>query len=239
MHERVAVGDIISISAPRNHFPLQPRAMHHLLVAGGIGVTPLIAMARELQSTGASFELQYFARSIEHTAFHALLSQPEYRGKVIFHYAVEPDRLHDYLHKLLRQRRDGAHLYLCGPRPFMDLVEDIAAASWPPESIHIEHFGADPMASAGRSEPFEITLARRGGSYTVPADKSIATVLAENGIGSVTSCEQGVCGTCVTGVLKGTPDHRDAFLTEGERKACDKIMVCVSRSRGGGLVLDI
>ena len=239
LHERVSVGDILSVSAPRNHFPLQPRASHHLLMAGGIGVTPLIAMARELQSTGASFELQYFTRSIEHTAFHDLLSRPEFRGKVTFHYAVEPDQLHEYLHKLLRQRREGAHMYLCGPRPFMDLVEDIAAPSWPPDTIHIEHFGADPMASAGPSEPFEITLARTGGTYTVAADKSIATVLAENGIIAVTSCEQGVCGTCVTGLLKGTPDHRDAFLSASERKACDKIMICVSRARGGGLVLDI
>ena len=239
LHERVAVGDILSVSAPRNHFPLQPRAAHHLLVAGGIGVTPLIAMAGELQSAGASFELQYFTRAIEHTAFHDLLSRPEFHGKVTFHYAVEPDRLHDYLHKILRQRREGAHMYLCGPRPFMDLVEDIAAPSWPPETIHIEHFGADPMASAGPSEPFEITLARNGGTYIVPADKSITTVLAENGIATVTSCEQGVCGTCVTGLLKGTPDHRDAFLSAAERKACDKIMVCVSRARGGGLVLDI
>ena len=239
LHERVAVGDVLSISAPRNHFPLQPRATHHLLVAGGIGVTPLIAMARELQSSGASFELQYFSRSIEHTAFHELLSRPEFRGKVTFHYAVEPDRLHEYLHKLLWQHREGAHLYLCGPRPFMDLVEDIAAASWPPETIHIEHFGADPMASAGPSEAFEITLARSGGTYTVAADRSIAAVLVENGIATMTSCEQGVCGTCVTGLLKGMPDHRDAFLSENERKSCDKIMVCVSRARAGGLVLDI
>ena len=239
MHERVALGDVLSISAPRNHFPLQPRATHHLLVAGGIGVTPLIAMARELQSSGSSFEMQYFVRSIEHTAFHELLSGPEFCGKVTFHYALEPERLHEYLHKVLWRYRDGAHLYLCGPRPFMDLVEDIAAASWPPESIHIEHFGADPMASAGPCEAFDITLARSGGTYTVQADKSIAATLAENGIASVTSCEQGVCGTCLTGLLKGTPDHRDAFLTEGERKACDKIMVCVSRARGGGLVLDI
>ena len=239
MHERVAVGDILSISAPLNHFPLQPRATHHLLVAGGIGVTPLIAMARELRSSGASFELQYFARSIEHTAFHEMLSGPEFRGKVTFHYAVEPERLHEYLHKVLWQHRAGAHMYLCGPRPFMDLVEDIAAATWPPESIHIEHFGADPMASAGPREAFDITLARSGGTYTVPADMSIAAVLAENGIANVTSCEQGVCGTCLTGLLKGTPDHRDAFLTDGERKSCDKIMVCVSRARGGGLVLDI
>jgi ferredoxin-NADP reductase/uncharacterized iron-regulated membrane protein len=239
MHERVVEGDVLSISAPRNHFPLAPRAGHHLLVAGGVGITPLLSMARHLLGTGASFELQYFARSVDDMAFHQLLSQPEFHGKVIFHYAIERHRLHEYLHRVLWQRRDGAHLYLCGPRPFMELVESTAAATWPPESIHIEYFGADPAASAGESRPFEITLARSGGSYMVPAGKSILHLLGEQGIEVPCSCEQGVCGTCLTGVLKGTPDHRDAFLSESERKTGKKIMLCVSRAKTERLVLDL
>jgi ferredoxin-NADP reductase len=239
LHEEVNEGDTLSISAPRNHFPLDPSAKHHLLLAGGIGVTPLLCMARHLQRTGASFALQYFTRSIEHTAFHDVLSQPEFRGKVAFHYSVEPERLHEYLHKLLWHRPDGAHLYVCGPRPFMDLVEATAASTWPPEAVHIEYFTADPMASAGPREAFEITLARAGGTYTVPADKSIVDVLTENGIENMTSCSQGVCGTCLTGVLEGTPDHRDVYLSEAERRACDKIMLCVSRAKSKTLVLDL
>src|SRR5262249_41732262 len=148
MHDRIDEGDILHISPPRNHFPLAPRAKHHLLVAGGIGITPLVAMARHLQSVGASFSLHYFTRSIRHTAFHDLLSQPGFLGKVAFHYAIEPDRLHDYMHKLLWHRPEEGHLYVCGPRPFMDLVEDTAAANWPPEAIHVEYFVADPMAQA-------------------------------------------------------------------------------------------
>ncbi len=239
MHDTVEEGEELYISAPRNHFPLEASAKHHLLLAGGIGVTPLLCMARHLQKTGASFALHYFNRSIAHTAFHDVLSQPEFRGKIFFHYAVEPDRLHEYLHKLLWHRPEGAHMYLCGPPPFMDLVETTAASTWPPEAIHVEYFTADPLASAGPREPFQITLARSGGTYTVPADKSIVAVLSEQGIQNMTSCEQGVCGTCVTGVLEGEPDHRDVFLSQAERKACDKIMVCVSRAKSERLVLDL
>lgn len=239
LHERVAEGDTLEVMAPRNHFPIEPSAAHHLLLAGGIGITPLLSMARHLQATGASFELQYFTRSVKFTAFHELLSRPAFSGKVNFHYALDPQSLRTYLHALLRRRPEGAHLYACGPRPFMNLIEDVASAAWPPEAIHMEFFAADPLASSGPRQPFEVTLARAGASYTVPAEKSIIQVLAEHGVRVSNSCEQGVCGTCVTGVLEGTPDHRDAFLSERERKACDKMMLCVSRAKSERLVLDL
>jgi vanillate O-demethylase ferredoxin subunit len=239
LHERVAAGQTLTITAPRNHFPLERKARHHLLLAGGIGITPLLSMARHLQKSGASFELKYFTRSIRHTAFHDELSGPGFAGKVDFHYALDPDSLRLYLHKLLRERRQGAHLYACGPRPFMNLVQDIASASWPPQAVHMEFFSADPLASSGACRPFEIELARSRATYTVPAEKTILQVLAEHGIDVVNSCAQGVCGTCVTGVLGGAPDHRDAFLSEKERKACDKMLLCVSRAKTERLVLDL
>jgi vanillate monooxygenase ferredoxin subunit len=239
IHERIAEGDVISISAPRSHFALDPSAKHHLLLAGGIGITPLLSMARELQRSKRSFALQYFARTIAHTAFHAFLSRPEFRGKVSFHYAVDPTVLRLYLHKLLWHRPDAAHLYVCGPRPFMDLVEEIASANWPPHTIHAEYFSADPMAFAGPRVPFEVKLALAGGTYRVDADKTIVGALGEHGIEIPTSCQQGVCGTCVTGLLDGEADHRDAFLTDAERRAGDKIMPCVSRAKSEVLVLDL
>jgi ferredoxin-NADP reductase len=239
LHERVAEGDTLLVMAPRNHFPVEPSAKHHLLLAAGIGITPLVSMARHLQGAGSSFELQYFTRSVKCTAFHDALSEPRFSGKVNFHYSMDPPSLRIYLHSLLRRRPDGGHLYACGPRPFMNLVEDVAAAAWPPEAIHMEFFSADPLASSGPRNAFEIALARAGASYTVPAEKTILQVLAEQGIKVSNSCEQGVCGTCVTGVLEGTPDHRDAFLSERERKACDKMMLCVSRAKSGRLVLDL
>jgi vanillate O-demethylase ferredoxin subunit len=239
MHERVSEGDVLSISPPRNHFPLDPSAKHHLLLAGGIGITPLLSMARQLQESHRSFAVQYFTRGIAHTAFHAVLSRPEFRGKVSFHYAVEPAALRLYLHKLLWHRPDAAHLYVCGPRPFMDLVEEIAAANWPPHTMHAEYFSADPMAFAGPRVPFDVQLALSGGTYRVDAGKTIVDALAEHGIEIPTSCQQGVCGTCVTGLIEGEADHRDAFLTDAERRAGDKIMPCVSRARDRLLVLDL
>jgi vanillate O-demethylase ferredoxin subunit len=237
--ERVKEGDVLSISAPRNHFPLDPNATHHVLIAGGIGITPLLSMLRHLEAQRGSFELHYFARSIEQMAFHDELSRPQLKGKVDFHYAIERERLGEYLHKLLWKRVDGAHVYVCGPSPFMEAVEAAAAHAYPPDAVHREYFRADPLASAGPSEPFEIALARSGCSYTVPSGKSIVNVLAENGIPTMTSCEQGVCGTCLAGVLEGVPEHRDVYLSDAEKKSCTKIMMCVSRAQTPRLVLDI
>ena len=239
MHERVKEGDRLTISAPRNNFALEPAASHHLLLAGGIGITPLLSMARSLQEFGASFELQYFSRSIPHTAFHDALAAPRYRGKAAFHYALEPEAVRAYLRKLLWHRREGAHLYLCGPRAFMDLVEQTAAPTWPPEAVHLEYFSADPASLAGPRETFRVRLARSGGEYEIPAGQTIVQALAAQGFQIVTSCEQGVCGTCLTGLLEGTPEHRDVFLTDQERQAGDKIMPCVSRAKGDILVLDL
>ena len=239
MHERIKEGAELGISKPRNNFALVAGASHHLLVAGGIGVTPLISMARHLLAAGASFELQYFSRSIQHTAFHELLSAPEFKGKVAFHYALEPESVRAYLRKLLWRRADGSHLYLCGPGPFMNLVETTAAATWPPDAVHLEYFSADPASLAGPRDTFKVRLARAGGEYVVSADQSIVQALAANGVTVETSCEQGVCGTCLTGLLEGIPDHRDVFLTDAEKKAGGKIMPCVSRSMSATLVLDL
>lgn len=239
MHERVAVGETLMVAGPRNHFPLERSAKHHQLLAAGIGITPLLAMAKHLAASNASFRLHYFTRAVKHTAFHDVLSAPEFLGKVDFHYALDPESLHTYLHKLLRDRPEGAHLYMCGPRPFMNLVEDIASTTWPPETVHLEYFSADPAASAGPRAAFEVELARSHKVCTVPAEKTILEVLAEQGVNVVSSCAQGVCGTCITGLLGGEPDHRDAFLSEKERNECDKIMLCVSRAKSQRLVLDL
>jgi vanillate O-demethylase ferredoxin subunit len=196
-------------------------------------------MARHLLAAGREFQLLYFARSIEYTAFHDVLSAPEFQGKVHFHYALDPEGVRAYLRKLLWHRPEGAQLYLCGPKPFMDLVEETAVTTWPPESVHLEYFSADPNALAGPRSEFEVSLARSGGTYTIPEDKSIVEVLGENGITIEVSCEQGICGTCLTGVLQGVPDHRDMYMTEEEHAACDKMTPCVSRAKTQKLVLDL
>ncbi len=239
MHTQVKPGDVIKIDGPRNNFELRHSVKPTLLVAGGIGITPLLSMAQHLLASGNDFSLQYFSRSIAHTAFHDLLSQPQFVGIVAFHYATEPDAVRAYLRKLLWHRTDGAQLYLCGPRPFMDLVEETASHTWPPEAVHLEYFTADPTSLAGPRDTFRVRLARSGGEYTIPADKTIVAALAEHGITIETSCEQGICGTCLTGLIGGTPDHRDVFLTDEERAAEDKILPCVSRAASDVLVLDI
>jgi vanillate O-demethylase ferredoxin subunit len=239
LHERVHAGDTLVIGTPRNNFALAADASHHLLLAGGIDITPLLAMARHLVATGGSFQLVYFSRSIAHTAFRDALSAPEYRGRVTFHYALEPEQVRAYLRKLLWEHAPGAHLYLCGPRPFMDLVETIAAPTWAPSTVHLEYFSADPAALAGPSAGFVVKLARHGGEFTVPEGRTIIEVLAENGVAVDTSCEQGVCGTCITGVLEGEPDHRDIFLTDEEKRAGDRMTICVSRAKSARLVLDL
>lgn len=232
-------GATLAVSAPRNHFPLHAAARHHLLLAGGIGVTPLLSMARHLQGSGGSFALHYFTRSPAATAFQETLSADEYAGRVNFHYALEPESVRAVLEELLRERPEGAHLYVCGPARFMQLVHEAAAVAWPPEAVHSEHFAADPAAGAGPRAAFEVTLARSGGTFQVPADASILQLLGDIGVEVESSCEQGVCGTCLTRVLEGEPDHRDVFLTDAERKSGDKMLVCVSRAKSRHLVLDI
>jgi vanillate O-demethylase ferredoxin subunit len=239
MHERVKEGDSVEVGEPRNSFRLKSHTGPTLLIAGGIGITPILSMALHLLHAGKEFSLHYFTRSIAHTAFHNLLSERRFLHKVAFHYATEPDAVRAYLRKLLWHRIPDAELYLCGPRPFMDLVESTAAATWPPEAVNLEYFSADSAALSGQRDSFVIRLARTGGDYSVEADQSIVQVLRAAGADIQTSCEQGVCGTCLTGVLSGTPDHRDVFLSDEEREAGDKIMCCVSRSKSDILVLDL
>jgi vanillate O-demethylase ferredoxin subunit len=239
MSEGLKPGDLIEISAPRNHFALAPDASHSVLLAGGIGITPLLAMARQLAAAGARFELHYFTRSPAYTAFRALLSAAPFAGKVHLHFGLEPDQLAVLLRQLIGVRPDGAHLYLCGPTPFMEMVRASAAPAWPNHAVHLEYFVADPAVESGPRESFQVKLARSGAVYDIPADKSIVQVLAEHGIVVDVSCEQGVCATCLTRVLEGTPDHRDVILTDEEKQAGDQMTICVSRSKSPLLVLDL
>ena len=233
----LAPGDCLEISQPRNNFELVEGARRYLLFAGGIGITPILAMVRELERRGADYHLHYFARSPGHTAFHVDLSAPAFAAKVSFHHAVGPEELRPLLLDLVRPAEEGVHLYLCGPRPFMDAVQDRAMLCVPLHAIHREYFSADPMA-APRGE-FEVELARSGKKFLVPADTSLLEVLNCNGIEIEYSCQEGICGTCLTHVLDGEPDHRDSFLSEPEQRSGDKMLVCVSRSKTPKLVLQL
>ena len=239
MHEIMQVGDIIEISKPRNNFPLDANADHSLLLAGGIGITPILSMAKQLHALGKPFELDYFIRSKNQAAFYDYLSSNEYQGKVIFKEGMEPVELREYLITRLKDRSGNAHLYLCGPRPFMDLIVEIASRYWPANSIHLEFFSAGEEVTKQQRGEFQIQLKQSDLILDVPEGKTIIEVLASNDIDVPTSCEQGVCGTCITRVISGEPDHKDVYLMDDEKEANDKICICISRSKSKLLVLDL
>lgn len=237
MHDRVQAGDTLTIAGPRNTFGLAPAARASLLVAGGIGVTPLLAMARQLHRAGAPFALHCFARSAEHLAFSEALDA--LGPSVTRHFALDNAATLATVRQLLAGRRDGEHLYACGPGPMLEAA--IAAArglGWPDDAVHCEYFSNDRAAAAADGS-FTVVLARRGLTVTVPADQSLLETLRGHGVAVDSSCEQGVCGTCFTKVLDGVPDHRDVFLTGQERDSGACMMLCVSRAKSAVLVLDL
>ncbi len=239
LHQQVQPGDVLRISAPKNHFPLHTPARRSLLLAGGIGVTPLLAMAETLSRNGSEFSLHYCARSAQQMAFAAQLSSSAYASRVQFHFddAAAEQRLD--LARTLAAPAPGTQLYVCGPRGFMDAVLATARAQgWPEAQLHWEYFGAE-VATQARDAAFQVQLASSGQVIDVPAHQSVAQALAAAGVALMTACEQGVCGTCLTRVLAGTPEHRDSYLTPEERAANDQFLPCCSRAQTASLTLDI
>lgn len=241
LHGGVAPGAALEVGAPRNLFALAPEAPEHLLFGAGIGITPLLNMAYALNAQGARYTLHYFARSAADAAFTGLLAQAPFAANVRFHYGVAPDALDATLAACLDGAEAGgaAHVYTCGPAPFMDRVVARASAARPADAIHLEHFKADPVAPAGEDHAFELKLASSGQLLAVPAGASIVDVLAQVGIHIDTSCREGICGTCIVPVLAGEPDHRDHCLSKKEKAAGDQICACVSRARSAQLVVDL
>ena len=230
---------MLHISAPKNHFPLAHEAAHSVLMAGGIGVTPVLCMAERLAISGSSFEMHYCTRSPERTAFRQRISESPYAPKVQFHFDDGPEGQKLQLHRLLSPVRPGTHLYVCGPKGFMDwLLGAARSAGWPEAQLHYEFFGAEVVKSE-HDESFEVRLASSGKVVTVPKDRTIVQALAAIGVEIATSCEQGVCGTCLTRVLEGEPEHKDMYLTPEEQAANDQLTPCCSRSKSPLLVLDL
>ena len=239
MHERVAEGDLLRISAPRNHFPLAHGASHSILLAGGIGVTPILCMAERLAVTGAPFDMHYCVRSPDRAAFRERIERSSFASQVAFHFDDGDEGQKLQLGTVLAGLRPGVHLYVCGPKGFMDWVLGTArAAGWPEDQLHYEFFGAE-IAKSDSDERFEVKLASSGRIVVVPKDQTVVEALAAAGVEVATSCEQGVCGTCLTRVLEGEPDHKDMYLTPEEQALNDQFTPCCSRSRSPMLVLDL
>lgn len=238
MHDRLHEGDVVRISEPKNHFPLV-HSTRTLLFAGGIGVTPILCMAERLASLGADFEMHYSTRSRNRTAFFDRISASAYAGRVHFHFDDGPAEQKLDLPRLLASPDAGTHVHVCGPAGFIDYVTGTAKQQgWPERQVHLEYFGAPQQASGGNTE-FEVQIASTGRRYVVPPDKTALRVLEENGIAIPMACEQGVCGTCLTRVLDGIPDHRDVYLTDDERAKNDQFAPCCSRAKSRALVLDL
>lgn len=235
LHE-LRVGDVVQISEPRNLLGIHPDASHHVLVAAGVGITPMLSIARYLDLHGRDFDLHYFARSREDAAFIGLLEE-KCPQKLHAHLGVGRERHEAILSEALQDLPADTHLYMCGPGPFMDMVQARAEQVLPEEAIHKEVFEATDQPDASENSSFEVEFEDR--VYTVPPDRSIVEVLQEEASAEIdTSCEEGICGTCIMMVLAGEPEHRDNVLTKAEKAANEQITTCVSRARTDRLVLD-
>ncbi|WP_028223128.1 PDR/VanB family oxidoreductase [Paraburkholderia oxyphila] len=242
MHDSVTLGSRLTVTAPLNHFPLNEAAAHSVLVAGGIGVTPLLSMVRRLCELGLSWDFYYCARVPARAAFLreleelATASYPKGRLHCVFD--GEPGATSLNLDDVLAGHRSDSDFYCCGPVPLMDAFS-ATFAGLPPERVHVEYFKAPAAATVGEGAAFTVRLSRQGKTFVVPPNRSILDVLKENGVPMLSSCQQGICGTCETRVVEGVPDHRDHVLTPEERASNQTMMICVSRCKGEALTLDI
>jgi len=236
IHEEFTEGQTIKISAPRNHFPLFDGAKRTILAGGGIGITPMMAMAYSLQKSGEAFELHYCTRSKGAGAFEEELVNA-FGEQVVFHYDDEDKAQLFSPQTDFSPVDDATHIYVCGPTGFMDWVIDSAKEmGYPSSQVHFEYFSADVDITG---DSFEVYCDQSDITVNVGAEESIAAALKKSGIKVSMSCEEGVCGTCITDVLEGEPDHRDLFLTDEEKEDNDQIALCCSRAKGKRLVIDM
>jgi phthalate 4,5-dioxygenase reductase subunit len=233
MWERVGAGEVLEVRPPRNDFELKPSPAGYTLIAGGIGITPILAMAKALKAEGKPFRLYYLTRSPAATAFLDLLSGPEWQGKVVVHHdGGDPARAFDLWPVLEKPK---GQVYCCGPRSLMDAVRDMTG-HWSSGSVHFEAF-TDPKRIDFIDRDFSVVLARSGRTIPVPIGTTILEALHAAGVRVPYSCQAGTCGSCQTALVSGDVEHRDLVLNEKERAT--SIMVCISRARSGDIVLDL
>jgi vanillate monooxygenase ferredoxin subunit len=239
MHDAVDEGMVLSVSAPKNHFPLHEEATHTLLLAGGIGITPLLAMAERLHTLSASFELHYGTRSPPRTAYAQRLRESGFAERVTFHHDDGAPTQRFDLPRLLAAPGDGTHLCVCGPKGFLDAVRATARdKGWPDAQVHFEYFAGGEVHDASDSS-FDVVLQRSGKVIRIEAAQTIVEALATHGVEIPVSCQQGVCGTCLTRVIEGEVEHKDLYLTPEEQVANDQFLPCCSRAKGRRLVIDL
>ncbi len=238
VHDVLRPGTVLTVGAPRNSFPLHEDAPHSVLIAGGIGVTPLLSMIERLSALGRSWELHYAARTLARTGFVDRLASlaGDMPDRVRFYHDGEPGGRALDMAALVHSLPTEAHLYCCGPLPMLDAFSD-AASGRPDGHVHVEYFTAREQASTAGG--YEVVLARSGRRVAVAPGQTMLAALLEAGAAVSFSCSEGICGTCETVVVSGVPDHRDMVLTDDERAANKMVMICCSGSRTPELVLDL
>ncbi|HSV79889.1 MAG TPA: PDR/VanB family oxidoreductase [Ramlibacter sp.] len=238
LHDDIEAGMLLDISSPKNHFGLVPAAGRTLLLAGGIGVTPILSMAEALCRQGANFELHYACRTRARAAFLDRIAAAPYAGRTHFWFDDEHGKPLD-LPELLTHPSADDHVYICGPTGLLEAARKAAhEAGWNPDHVHYEYFSGGVLQTESDTE-FELEVAETGQVVTVAKSQSALDALLECGIDIPCSCEEGVCGMCLTAVRSGTPDHRDKFLTDAERARNDSFMPCCSRAKSGRLVISL
>jgi len=238
VHDSIRAGDLITISHPRNNFALCEDAAQSVLIAGGIGITPLLSMVRRLEQLGRPWELFYAARSRLAAAFLDELGALTPNVHLNLHVDVDDERsgrVFD-LAGIVAKAPASAHLYCCGPLPMLEAFER-ETTDRAGDHVHVEYFQAKEAPAIEGA--FEVKLARSNRTIPVEAGKTILDALLDAGVAVNYACAEGVCGTCETRVLQGTPDHRDRFLSKDEQAASETIMICCSGSRSRTLVLDL
>ncbi|MDU9005626.1 PDR/VanB family oxidoreductase [Sedimentitalea todarodis] len=232
MHEQARLGTVMDLMEVENSFALTD-APDYLLIAGGIGITPILSMARELDRAGKPFRIIYCSRDARETAYLDEMSITYGDRLTLHHDGGDPAEVYDFWDHFEEPQK--AHVFCCGPKPLMEEIRAISG-HWPEGRVHFEDFKPVEVVRAD-DVAFDVELRKSGRTITVPADRSILEALRDAGERTVSSCESGTCGTCKTRLIAGDADHRDMVLMDEER--AEKIMICVSRSAGGGLVLDL
>jgi vanillate monooxygenase ferredoxin subunit len=237
--ELLQPGASVMLRGPRNLFPLAAGTREAVLVAGGIGITPLLAMAEELHARATPFALHACARNAARLPFAARMAEAPWREAVHRHLDDAPAPGRMPLAAIVGAPAESRHLYVCGPAGFVAAVTAAAQEqAWPAANVHVERFSAEPL-QAGDNRALTVEIRSTGQLIEVPADVSVAVALEEAGIEILRSCNEGFCGTCLTGVLAGVPDHRDVILTEEERAGNRCFTPCCSRALSDLLVLDL
>ncbi len=240
LHRELSDGAGLRISEPRSMFPLAPSTAYSVLIGGGIGVTPLLAMAETLTARNQSFELHCYATSAARQPLRDHIGARPYRGRTSFHLSDHGDSARDRLPGGLAQASPGTTVYVCGPAGFIDHVSATAeAAGWAAERVRAERFQRSTDLTHGDDSEFIVRASSTGMDYRVGAGQYIAHVLQANGVETSLSCEQGMCGSCLTEVLSGSPDHRDEVQTDAEKRSNAQITICCSRALSSRLELNI